>query len=1347
MVSPLGNPDSLDDERDVGPPSAQMLSLLSARRPSLAGTSDALSSFHHAPLPAVGHNDGEFIRPTTFGDASPRPDFSRGLQIKMQGWVGDGVGKMSISPSGRDVVLAARSGLYVIDLEAPLEVPRFLPQGGTWDVADVQWNPHPSRANYVVSTSSEKLLIWNLDRPDRSAIQFILSRHYRSITDLNWHNHNPDIVASTGIDSWIWMWDLRTSMRPVTGLCAFNPGATQVKWNRHNENILASSHGNILLIWDQRKGAVPLTTIKAHTARIYGIDWSRRDRDEIVTCSLDHSIKFWNTSASDAGTGDAIPRPRTDAPTHIPHKQIDTSYPVWRARYVPFGNGVLSLPQRGIQRPELFYEEDQKPIELVPESAGGEGKANIVKEYVWRSKGGTDLDFDDREFQLVTWSEDRTLRAWPIDPTILERAGFVRGSQVEDPSHRATPKYESYRAATAPPTTEHIVSAPGCRRILGGAHVGSFGASKQADASIPISTSMRTQAAGTGTGTFRRGGTMTKGTGKSKHQGMHALAWMPSVTVDERKEGSAPDSLTSSRISLDTAHKHEAQDKRSESPQIQPSNNSDAFDSEATSSWAEELTSVVNGLSSSKMAKVTLEKMELKKRMCTLGLQGPWGESSSVFIRVTFIFPREYPRSIAPQSLPHIDLEKNHLIPVKNRAFLLRELHALRRKPPCLEACLRFLLGLPNKRGIAGRSIDTDSGSSSEAEGGSTRPNRDASVAMRGQTGLAEPRTSQGVFGPNGELVCFSHMPLRMVRTMGRSISLSPSTASRAPRNTEQLNNTSGVLSDALRRLTAVAHDRQSTPPVATGADEDLLRTLESLAQPKVHHVSETPQSADVLDSAFLLRPMRKSMVSIRDVSEIAGLDKAIAHEYAVSAIDAGSFCQYNAEIARAFGRADHERVFKTLRSLWGDVGRPPKHGSQWHKSRLGRNIILSFMEELASKKDVLMLAMVSIVILISERADKVKYERFAPQASISNTLHDAPTPLPHHDDYLNLRRQSVKGRTRALSNASFVSQASLRSPTTPGPSTSLSSSASSKASWSSLLNASASSVRFLMSGQEGTSTPKAQNSPIERSKTLPLVADTPPRVEGFGAGPKTPENAERRHSPPFNSAQRHSGSLKLWSEPLAPPSHGSSRGTTSFVSAGHKDTTEVTNSWGHFPRKHLLVDIRTDFAEIDERREKHIDVVTLRLADHIIAYSEFLFRWGLLSKRLELLKCLSKNDADYVTCGEAKKEKLATVPLCSRCGCQVGPGADGFCKTCGPRQQKSSCSVCRLPATGLAHVCLVCCHITHLKCWKARKVQLCPTGCGCECVARGGFDVEARASRAESPVISPQIMSPMASG
>jgi hypothetical protein len=87
---------------------------------------------------------------------------------------------MSISPTSRDIVLAAyvvlpvlhfqlsliiysRRGLFIIDLESPFSIPRFLPQGGTWDVADVQWNPHQSHVQYIVSTSSEKLQVASID--------------------------------------------------------------------------------------------------------------------------------------------------------------------------------------------------------------------------------------------------------------------------------------------------------------------------------------------------------------------------------------------------------------------------------------------------------------------------------------------------------------------------------------------------------------------------------------------------------------------------------------------------------------------------------------------------------------------------------------------------------------------------------------------------------------------------------------------------------------------------------------------------------------------------------------------------------------------------------------------------------------------------------------------------------------------------------------------------------------------------------------------------------------------------------------------------------------------------------
>lgn len=46
------------------------------------------------------------------------------------------VGSLSISPSNRDVCLASRKGLYIIDLANLNNAPRFIPQGGTWQIAE-----------------------------------------------------------------------------------------------------------------------------------------------------------------------------------------------------------------------------------------------------------------------------------------------------------------------------------------------------------------------------------------------------------------------------------------------------------------------------------------------------------------------------------------------------------------------------------------------------------------------------------------------------------------------------------------------------------------------------------------------------------------------------------------------------------------------------------------------------------------------------------------------------------------------------------------------------------------------------------------------------------------------------------------------------------------------------------------------------------------------------------------------------------------------------------------------------------------------------------------------------------
>ena len=89
-----------------------------------------------------------------------------------------------------------------------------------------------------------------------------------------------------------------------------------------------------------------------------------------MTCSLDKTIKVWD-----------IKQP-ADHTQHQPTLTINTTYPIWRARDLPFGHGVLSLPQRGETALEMYSPND--PFEPVEKF---EGHADVVKEFVWR-KGG-----------------------------------------------------------------------------------------------------------------------------------------------------------------------------------------------------------------------------------------------------------------------------------------------------------------------------------------------------------------------------------------------------------------------------------------------------------------------------------------------------------------------------------------------------------------------------------------------------------------------------------------------------------------------------------------------------------------------------------------------------------------------------------------------------------------------------------------------------------------------------------------------------------------------------------------------------------------------------------------------
>jgi hypothetical protein len=99
-----------------------------------------------------------------------------------------------------------------------------------------------------------------------------------------------------------------------------------------------------------------------------------------------------------------------------------------------------------------------------------------------------------------------------------------------------------------------------------------------------------------------------------------------------------------------------------------------------------------------------------------------------------------------------VDLERSPLISIRNRAFMLRRLRVLREtRRPCLEACLRFLLyGNEDERQRRTAHIAYDSSSDEETTSLLRSKRESIATPLHSDKNIAEPVTSQGVFGPNG---------------------------------------------------------------------------------------------------------------------------------------------------------------------------------------------------------------------------------------------------------------------------------------------------------------------------------------------------------------------------------------------------------------------------------------------------------------------------------------------------------------------------------------------------------------------------------------------------------------------
>ncbi|GAA5921064.1 hypothetical protein JCM3775_004075 [Rhodotorula graminis] len=1268
--------------------------------------------------------------PSSAPVAAPEPDSEDTFYQRMDIFIDQPIGSMSISPANRDVALGAKKGLFIVDLQNPYDPPRYLPHQSAWEVADVQWNPFPARSEWVVATSSQQAVVYNLSLSPAfsvSPIEHALYGHDRAVTDVNWSPGAPEVLATCAMDGWVMAWDLRTGYgstgrgrKPIWRVCGWGSPATQVKFNRREPHVIASSHNNLVHIWDDRMGAAPVETIQGHSAKIYGIDWSRKDAKQIITCSLDQSFKSWRL-------GDV----------RDPLRSVTTSSPIWRARWLPFGDGVLSLPQRSDHALSVWsYKTDEKEEQPTP-VARFEGAREGVREYVWRTRGGEDLDHDDREFQLVTWARDRRLRLWPISESLMKDVGHVKGAPIEVPvSRRGGPdiSYRSFFEAPAPPLPisftpatpslptstipKHLssgtsllaasLSSPPTPSLLTSSlRNASLPTSPQSKENVPLPTTALlypvTAEAKAATATMST--TRVRNRREKEHD---RLAWMEGVkiirpvqaseapAVDESEhthaegtdEQTAPPSTRASSIvrgtdgGTATAREGDETERADSVLSGESRQTGTAVGKEYLyANLGEEITSVVR-----RFPRINFEKVHVAGRTCTVSLYSP------LFVRATFTFPRTYPASAPPQ----IELERSVDISLKQRAVILQGVrrlmsHRAERGVSSLEQALRYLLGDRS----AERAEDEDDEEAEEALDGST-PNLAADI-LRNNVNVPPPRRGGACFGPSGQLVVF--FPSNLIVSPASDVdgtASPPNELEPTPRRKFPLR-----LSEAFGNLVSESPDYEGE---YQEADEALQVT-------KAHgfrSYSAVRNKRRKSTAAADLAPSFSTIVKIKDVSHLSLLSPSRAPcSLSMPPVDVAREAALNAAASKDLFLT---KVWTTMIAfLENGLGTESGELTYRRESLLAERLLQELLKFLAHLKDIQTLGVIACLLEAHTRAV---------EAAIKQRESDRQ-PEP---DYFSQRH-------RPLEPLNDVDSSGERTPlpTTASLRRARGESHSPKPSWGNLSMSGFFTSSMLSLRSASSSSPSSPDrTPGATRPTSTSTSASPATSPGFAKSPL-------RSGQTFPSAMHHHddhGGTRSKTSPTV-----TFGGTSVALIPSKSPVVQAAISQVEKPaaRKRVAISLNAAFNLhkpvswwLTDRAQLELELIRL-------AYAELLYRWGEHVERAHVLKlCRSavkpsaRNQVAVARLREANglgpTATIETGHACTQCGSGLRHG-ESTCAKCRKRQRATLCVLCHLPVSGLQQSCTTCCHVGHLAClqeWFSSE-EACPSGCGCSCVTSGG--------------------------
>lgn len=305
---------------------------------------------------------------------------------------------MAVDCLGKWAVLGGRHVLTLVDLDNPLERSIRVSRQSKWEISCIQWNPHASHAKLFTTACAQRLDLYSWEDGSSKQLCF-MKAHSRNISDMDWSPFDVNVIASCSVDTFTLLWDVRDPKRPI-GSFQSVCGTSQVKWNKVTNNLFATAHEGDIRIWDPRKGNMPLVFLTAHLSKIHGVDWNPAREPTFATSSQDCSVKFWDYT-----------NPRQDKGT------LKSGSPVWRAKFTPFGDGLVTVVMSTLRRGEnsMYLWNTNNLDHPVHQFVG---HSDVVLEFYWRKKDETNQDY-----QLVTWSKDQNLKIWKVDSQLQRLCG------------------------------------------------------------------------------------------------------------------------------------------------------------------------------------------------------------------------------------------------------------------------------------------------------------------------------------------------------------------------------------------------------------------------------------------------------------------------------------------------------------------------------------------------------------------------------------------------------------------------------------------------------------------------------------------------------------------------------------------------------------------------------------------------------------------------------------------------------------------------------------------------------------------------------------------------------------